>query len=419
MKAWHACQPPVRDALSSGRIIRNHFLKIVACILWGWSSSLLYAATDEIGGGETNLVGTTEGILSHRFQKHSWITPDGRFHVMINTGPTEDALHLSSSSDGFAWDLQSAIPDTDRSSHPDGTLAGNRLYIAYPTRTKQVALSVYDYQPGENSWVFVERIAIPGDRRTSYERPSVARDALGRIWISAIGVKGNVKTIFLYVIESANTPRRVNRRFGLSNRYHQRSARLLQFRGGVMMVFSDDPAKNNQEYTLNFTQRLDTQPLGAAWTPAKQILHYHDEPDDNGAHFSCAVDSLGAVHIVTRSNRTMYYLKLANGDLAARTPRDLKLVGPRQYPQAAVSESGTVHLFCPVEQNGREIVHVLSSSDGGESFQNDYDLIFRPDEHLGDRRLEAPSNFSETLPVLMLYEQYRLAGFIFDPSSNP
>jgi hypothetical protein len=418
MKASRPYEPPDRDALSSSRIIRNPFLRIVACILWGWSSSLLHAAT-EIAGSQTNLAGSTEGIISHRFQKHSWITPDGRFHVMINTGSTEDALQLSSSSDGFAWDLQSAIPDTDRSSHPDGSLYGNRLYIAYPTRTKQVTLSVYDYQPGENSWVFVERIPIPGDQRTSYERPSVARDALGRIWISAIGVKGNVKTVCLYVIESAKPPRRVNRRFGLSNRYHQRSARLLQFPGGVMMVFSDDPAKDNQEYTLNFTQRLDTQPLGAAWTPGRQILHYHNEPDDNGAHFSCAVDSLGAVHIVTRSHQTMYYLKLANGKLAAGTPRDLKLAGPQQYPQAALSESDTVHLFCPVEQNGREIVHLLSSSDGGESFQNDHDLIFRPGERLGDRRLEAPSNFSETLPILMLYEPYRLAGFIFHPSSNP
>ena len=102
-----------------------------------------------------------------------------------------------------------------------------------------------------------------------------------------------------------------------------------------------------------------------------------------------------------------------------RMLRDLKLAGPQQYPQAALSESDTVHLFCPVEQNGREIVHLLSSSDGGESFQNDHDLIFRPGERLGDRRLEAPSNFSETLPILMLYEPYRLAGFIFHPSSNP
>jgi hypothetical protein len=338
---------------------------------------------------------------------------------MINTGSTEGALQLSSSSDGFAWDLQSTIPDTDRSSHPDGTLSGNRLYIAYPTRTKQVALSVYDYQPGENSWMFVERIPLPGDQRTPYERPSVARDALGRIWISAIAVRGNIKTIRLYVIEGAKTPRRVNRRFGLSNRYYQRSARLLRIPGGVMMVFSDDPAKDNQEYTLNFTQRLDTQPLGAAWTPAKQILHYHNEPDDNGAHFSCAVDSLGAVHTVTRSYQTMYYLKLVNGNLAAGTPSDLKLAGPQQYPQAAVSESDTVYLFCPVEQNGREIVQVLSSSDGGESFHNDHNLIFQPEESLRDRRLETPSNFGETLPVLMLYEPYRLAGFIFEPSPNP
>jgi len=168
MKASHAYEPPVRDALSSSRIIRNHFLKIVACILWGWSSPLLYAATDEIAGSQTNLAGSTEGTISHRFQKHSWITPDGRFHVMINTGPTEGALQLSSSSDGFAWDLQSAIPDTDRSSHPDGTLSGNRLYVAYPTRTKQVALSVYEPQ-GNRHLIFLTL-----DRLRAVPRPAGA-----------------------------------------------------------------------------------------------------------------------------------------------------------------------------------------------------------------------------------------------------
>jgi len=138
---------------------------------------------------------------------------------------------------------------------------------------------------------------VTGGRLTSV-RP-FARDALGRIWISAIGVKGNVKTIFLYVIESANTPRRVNRHFGLSNRYHQRSSRLLQFRGGVMMVFSDDPRKKQSGI---YTQ-------------------LHPTPRHTAAG---------------------------------------RCMDPRE------------NRFC---------------------------LIFRPDEHLGDRRLEAPSNFSETLPV--------------------
>jgi hypothetical protein len=46
-------------------------------------------------------------------------------------------------------------------------------------------------------------------------------------------------------------------------------------------------------------------------------------------------------------------------------------------------------------------------------------LIFQPEESLRDRRLETPSNFGETLPVLMLYEPYRLAGFIFEPSLIP
>jgi len=141
MKAWACRQPPVRDALSSGRI-RNHFLKIVACILWGWSSPLLYAATDEIAGGENQPRWHKLRALSPIvFQKHSWITPDGRFHVYDQHWPDR---RRASTSHRVPTDLPGI--SSQRSRIPTGVptrtarLPVNRLYIAYPTRTKQVAL---------------------------------------------------------------------------------------------------------------------------------------------------------------------------------------------------------------------------------------------------------------------------------------
>jgi hypothetical protein len=371
----------------------------------------------EIPGEETTLKGSTEGIISHRYQKHSWITPDGRFQALINTGPNRNALQLFSSEDGIAWTLQAKIADTDRSSHPDGTLVGNRLFVAYPTRQKKVALAIYDYAPASKNWTLVRRVAVPADKRTDYERPSVAIDGTGRIWISAIALQAREKFICVYVIEGETQPRRVNLEFGLRNRNHQRSARLLQVPNGIMMVYSDDPFADTGEYTLNFCQRSDAQAVDAAWTASQKILDYHNEPDDNGAHFSCAVDGSGATHIVTRAFPDMYYLRIENGSLVAGTPRNLGLTGSTQYPQVSIAQDESVHLFCAVEENGKEPIRVLSSRDGGDSFTNDFDLMFMPNDSLGGRRLEAPEKFFDELPVLMLYKpsrnQRNLAGFLF------
>lgn len=382
-----------------------------------WASSLAFAEPVEIPGEETTLRGAAEGMVSHRFQKHSWITPDGRYHALINTGASRSALRLFSSADGVTWVLQAELADTDRSSHPDGTLVGDRLYVAYPTRAKKLVLAVYEYRANATTWGLVKRVALPAERRSDYERPSVALDAAGRVWLSATALQKKEKFLSLFVVAGDALPRAVTVSIGLRNSWYQRSARLLQIPGGLMMVFSDDEAEDGGEYTLNFCQRQDSQPLDAAWTEPQRILRYQDEPDENGAHFSCSVDSQGTVHIVTRAFPAMYYLKIADGQLAAGTPRNLGISGSQQYPQASVDAEDRVHLFCPVGNEGREVVHVLSSEDGGASFVHGSDLVFRPNEFLGDRRVEAPANFSDALPVLMLLEprkkDRRMAGFLF------
>ncbi len=186
----------------------------------------------------------------------------------------------------------------------------------------------------------------------------------------------------------------------------------------MMMVYSDDPSANTGEYTLNFCQRTDAQVVNAPWTASKKILNYHNEPDENGAHFSCAVDATGAVHIVTRAFPETYYLRIEDGNLATGTPRNLGLTGSGQYPQASVARDNSVHLFCAVRENGREPVRVLSSRDGGKTFSNDFDLLFLPEESIEDRRLEAPRILRMSFQCSCFYEPFRnarkLAGFLFE-----
>ena len=92
-------------------------------------------APDLVMGQLTNLRSSAEDIISNRFQKHSWITTDGKAHLLINVGSSSNALELHSSGGAVTWFKQATIPNSARTSQGDGTLVDSRLYVVYSTGT--------------------------------------------------------------------------------------------------------------------------------------------------------------------------------------------------------------------------------------------------------------------------------------------
>ena len=368
-------------------------------------------------GQLTNLKSSTEGIISNRFQKHSWITTDGRAHLLINVGTTSNALELHSSDGAVSWVKQATIPHSASISQGDGTLVGSRLYVVYTTRDRQIELTTLDYKPSVSKWKVSGIIPVTNDSQVAFDRPSVAVDNLHRIWIAASFVQKGTNAISLFVIEAQGGAPRQMGQFSTPNESSQRSARLLQTPDGVIMIYTDHPDSNSEGFTLNFTYRLDSDAVDEPWAPPRTIFtHSNPENDKNGVHFNAILDPSGNVHIATRSENTLIYLRLTNYDLALGTPKVLGSAGVSPYPQVCVSESGNVSVIVPRKGSGIRQLDVLVSMDEGENFVLTHVLKLATSKNTGKERVEAPSYYQSKLPVVQQVsinpDRQLLAGFL-------
>jgi hypothetical protein len=224
-------------------------------------------------GQLTNLRSSAEDIISNRFQKHSWITTDGKAHLLINVGSNSNALELHSTGGAVTWFKQATIPNSARTSQGDGALVDSRLYVVYSTRGRQIELTTLDYKPSLSKWKMSGIIPITNDSQVAFDRPSVAVDNLQRIWIAASFVQNGTNAIALFIIEAQGAAPRQVGQFSTPNESTQRSARLLKTPNGVIMIYTDHPDSNSERFNLNFTYRLNFRPVDEPWAPPRTIFN--------------------------------------------------------------------------------------------------------------------------------------------------
>ena len=226
-------------------------------------------------GQLTNLRSSVEGVISNRFQKHSWITTDGKAHLLINVGSSSNALELYSSGNAVTWFKQATIPNSAKTSQGDGTLVGSRLYVVYTTRDRQIELATLDYKPSLSKWKMSGIVPITNDSQVAFDRPSVAVDNLQRIWIAAAFVQNGTNAIALFIIEAQGAAPRQVGQFSTPNESSKRSARLLKTPDGVIMIYTDHPDSNSERFTLNFTYRLDFDAAGRTVGSSQDDFQLH------------------------------------------------------------------------------------------------------------------------------------------------
>jgi hypothetical protein len=103
-------------------------------------------------GQRNKLRSSVEGMISNRFQEHSWITTDEKAHLLINIGSSSNALELYTCGNAVTWFKQAAIPNSTKTSQGDGTLVGSRLYVIFSSRARQIELTTLDYKPSVSKW---------------------------------------------------------------------------------------------------------------------------------------------------------------------------------------------------------------------------------------------------------------------------
>jgi hypothetical protein len=400
--------------------MNRKLLYVGAVIVLFWANRL--QAAEVVTGLATNLMSSTEGAISLRFQNHSWMTPDGVTHLLFNTGSNSMALELWSSSDAVNWSKKTSIAGSSRGSQADGVLDESNLYVAYPTSGSEVRLAVFRYRSRTKSWRLVRDIMVAKEANTAFDRPSVAVDQLGRVWIVACAAKDEGTTtvgfLSLFVVENELTAPRNVGEFGTRNQSEQRSGRLLRIPDGLMLIYSDHPDPQSEAFRLNFTSRIDSAPLDSAWSQPQMILEYPtSENDVNGAHFSAAVDRAGNAHLATRREDGLVYARLTSQQVVISKTLEDQDVSP--YPQVAVSGLGSVFVLFPVvEQTGIREIQVLTSTDQGQQFSHTHQLSFLPDRNRSQPRIECPAEVSDFLPVLLQYSlnntRQKLAGFFLD-----
>ncbi|HJU08843.1 MAG TPA: hypothetical protein VJ727_10235 [Rhodanobacteraceae bacterium] len=349
---------------------------------------------------DTPFSSTADRMISYREEEHSWQTPDGAFHLMINRGdqPSDDALQLYTTLDGGAnWITGPSLEASNEYSTQDGMLRGKTLALVYSTDTQAVAYKSYVWDPVSATW-------NAGDAQTVYSvagqqaiNPCIARDDAGNLWVPLVVMDSATNT---------NSIRMMVKLFGTSDWIDtglvfgdvdgpdvERSARPIAIPGGMGMV-----------YTVHDEMYWATRDNSAAPTTpwATQLLYTYTGPhsDPFSSHFSLVGDNRGNVHLALVDNGRLLYLRY-NDDTETWKQRWLTNDIDAGYPQVSLVNNTLV-----IAVNNSSNAGVFVSPDLGKTFTYSYALKHgTPGEGVSYRypRLETPATSSGPM---LLFQQY-------------
>ena len=350
----------------------------------------------------TNLTSITEGAVSNRFQNHMWVTGDGRFHLLFNNGETRDALEIYSSFDGVDWQLTKIMRRSRSTSTGDGVLVGDYLYIVYPLKQNEINLTILEYQRDRGRWKTRLESTVLTSETTAFDRPSIAVDSRGRIWISATATRNGNSAIQIFAMEDSQSELQWIAQPGSINTSAQRSARLIATDGILALVFTDNPGTSSEEFELNFIYRPDHLNARSGWTHPQRLIAYSSSENDRyGTHFNCATDLNGNIHVLTRRGDELMYIKIANLSIAFNTPRPIFTGELAPYSQISVDQNNRIYALCPIKEGNLQNIEILSSENGGATFEPFESLIAHKTSQQSPLRIQAPGRIQERLPILV------------------
>src|SRR6185437_945904 len=129
---------------------------------------------------------TADRMISYRQEQHSWQTPDGAFHLMINRGdqPGDDALQLYTSVDGGAnWLTGPSLPGSNQYSTQDGMLRGKTLALVYSSDNQTVEFNSFLWDPASATWTGEDSQTVYSAAGHQAINPCIGRDDNGNLWV--------------------------------------------------------------------------------------------------------------------------------------------------------------------------------------------------------------------------------------------
>lgn len=355
---------------------------------------------DVITGIPTTITNGNEGMISSRFQDHSWVTEDGAVHVMANTN---GQLSLYSSIDnGSTWEATVTLANSTAASRADGMIVDGKLYSVYTIEGGRIALAILSYSEASVSWTIESTVIPPSPASLRVERPSIAVTGDGTIVVAFTATDRSTGQASLRVAQSDDqgaTWAVLNQGIVNTTNDGRMSGNVIALDEGFGLLYTNGA-------TLNWTEFSESASPGGSLGVSETILIQGDSQNDpNGTHFSSLTDEDGNIHVATNNGESrVVYLRYNNNTDSWDEPVVITDQPSGNYMQISLMDDGTIKITYDAIIDGDRVVAVSESTNGGDSWALisvlTQDVVADP----GNRRVETPAYAQDTLPVFQQVE---------------
>jgi hypothetical protein len=369
---------------------------------------------DIITGVSTPIESTSEGMISSRFQQHSWITDDGSVHVLVNSG---NSLDLYSSSDnGVTWTVIQVASNTDNGTRADGVLIDGQLTITYSSQDDSIYVAQLVYSEADSSWSQPIQAEVVSDSDTRYSRPSIAIDTDGRVVVvysAKDRLTGNESLRASWSKDDGQSWRELNRELESPDGTSQMSGDVIATDDGFGLIYTEGGEKSiyeklpgSQQDTINW---LEYSLEDGTWSKQLLLERGDAQNDPNGTHFSSAIDSDGNIHLATNDGEgSVVYLRYDHITGEWTDPSQIATYpsgsAGGDYMELSISTDNVIYIAYNAKSGSNRYIEVTSSEDEGLGWSIDSRLTQSIDDAPGNIRMETPSYIGSTLPVFQQIE---------------
>jgi hypothetical protein len=367
--------------------------------------SIVSAMGQNLFGNPTNLLSSKHGMISDRFQKHSWFTSDGNLHILIREQQTEPALKLYRAQDSnfTSFGLERDFKGSGSQSTSDGVLINDHLYVVYDTAAGTIVFAELEYSPASFTWALQSSSTVYQNvNGVTAVRPTLAIDSSGKIWVGYV-LEGYLDAFKIQASEDGGQSwALVDANLPPPKPTQERSVRLVTGPGVVYALYSD-----HRSFGLSVLQNSLWNNLGIFFTqaPANQGML-----DPHGTHFNTAVDASGNLHFLSNDGnfRGLYIrYNLQSGSRTSPTLIDsTNATMKADYMEIATDQKGQLLAIFAATSGLRNCLVTFRSFDSGDTWTEGAALL-PPELDTENPRPEMPANLIASQPV---FQQVTLPG---------
>ena len=350
-----------------GLLLNVSNLRLIALTSALAAVSIVSATGQNLFGNPTNLLSSSHGMISDRFQKHSWFTSDGNLHILIREQQTKPALKLyrAQNSNFTSFGLERDFKGSGSQSTSDGVLINDHLYVVYDTAAGTIVFAELKYSPASFTWALLSSSAVYQNvNGVTAVRPTLAIDSSAKIWVGYV-LEGDEDAFKIRAsADGGQSWSSVDANLPSPKPTQERSVRLVTGQGVVYALYSDQ-----RSFGLSVLQNSLWNNFGIFFTqdPANQGM-----ADPHGTHFNTAVDASGNLHFLSndgdfRGLYMRYSLQNAhwnNPTLIDSTNATMKAA----YMEIATDQKGKLLAVFSATNGPRDCLVTFRSSDNGDTW---------------------------------------------------